>query len=214
MNMTMLRLWPFVTFPTLRHVQSWYKRVRYLSSKFDNPISSIAFRRILMSFRKRLNSSTMPCSSVLDDDNSFMTKNGVAVTVIFILTMGYSIIYHVLGNVGVASYVVNKPAHKVAVLLSAFNSVANPFVYVLGLLMPAFRSSLRKTFHVPRLRCEIHCNMNASTEHTGMTTGSTSRTEGTALAMEHASSRVTLEETTVCSNDDVHLEMTHVTHST
>ena len=209
MNMTMLRLWPFVTFPTLRHVQSWYKRVRYLSSKIDNPISRIAFRRILMSFRKRLNSSTMPSSRVLDNANSFMTKNGVAVTVIFILTMGYSIIYYVLGNVGVASYVVNTPAQKIEVLLSTLNSVANPFVYIL--LMPAFRSSLRKTFHVPRLRCEIHCNMNASTEHTGMT-GSTSGTEGTEL--EHASSRVTLEETTVCSNDDVHLEMTHVAQST
>ena len=209
MNMTMLRWWPFVTFPTLRHVQSWYKNVRNLSSKIDKPISRIAFRRILMSFRKRLNSSTMPSSRVLDNANSFMTKNGVAVTVIFILTMGYSIIYYVLGNVGVASYVVNTPAQKIEVLLSTLNSVANPFVYIL--LMPAFRSSLRKTFNVPRLRCEIHCNMNASTEHCSMT-GSTSGTEGTEL--EHASSRVTLEETTVCSNDDVHLEMTHVAQST
>ena len=174
----------------------------------DYPISRIAFRRILMSFRKRLNSSTMPCSSVLHDANSFMTKNGVTVTVIFILTMGYGRIYYVLAKVGVASFVVNSPVQKIAVLLSAFNSVANPFVYIL--LMPAFRSSLRKTFHVPRLRCEIHSNMNASTEHTGMTTGSTSGIEGTGLAMEHASIRVTLEETTVCSND-VHLEMTHST---
>ena len=191
-------------------MQSCYKHVRYVSSKFDNQISRIAFRLILMSFRKRLNSSTIPCSRVLDDANSFMTKNGVAVTVIFILTMGYSIIYYVLGNVGVASYVVNTPAQKIGLLLSAFNSVANPFVYVL--LMPAFRSSLRKTFHVPRLRCEIHCNLNANTEHCSMT-GPTSGTETTGLGMEHASSRVTLEETTVCSND-VHLEMTHVAQST
>ena len=165
-----------------------------------------------MSFRKRLNSSTMPCSSVLHDANSFMTKNGVTVTVIFILTMGYDRIYYVLAKVGVASFVVNTPVQKVAVLLSAFNSVANPFVYIL--LVPAFRSSLRKTFHVPILRCEIHCNTNASTEHSSMTTGSTPGTEGTTLAMEHASSRVTLEETTVCSNDDVHLEMTQVAQST
>ena len=176
---------------------------RNLSYKFDN----LTFRRILMSVRKRLNSSTLPCSSVLDDANSFMTKNGVAVTVIFILTMGYIIIYYMLGMIGIASYVVNPPAQKAGLLLSAFNSVANPFVYVL--LMPAFRSSLRRTFHVPRLRGITHCNSNTSTEDFG----STPRTRGTTQAMEHASSRVTLEETTVCSKD-VHLEMTHVAHST
>ena len=176
---------------------------RYLSYKFDN----LTFRCILMSFRKRRNSSTLPCPSVLDDANSFMTKNGVTVTVIFILTMGYIIIYYMLGMIGVASYVVNSPAQKAGLLLSAFNSVANPFVYIL--LMPAFRSSLRKTFHVPRLRCITHCNINTSTEDFG----SAARTTGTAQAMEHASSRATLEETTVCSND-VHLEMTHVDHST
>ena len=150
----------------------------------------------------------MPSSSVLDDANSFMTKSGFAVTVIFILTIGYSVVHYLLGMVGVAAYVVNSPAQKIGVLQSAFNSVANPFVYIL--LMPAFRSSLRKTFHMPILRCEIHSNTNASTEDVDVLE-STVRTRG--LAIEHASSRVTLEETTVCSTD-VHLEMTHVAHTT
>ena len=105
-----------------------------------------------MAFRERLNSSTATCSSVIDKVNTLMTKTGVAVTAIFVLTMGYNISYYCLGKVGVLVYVLNTPLQKIGMLLSAFNSVANPFVYVL--LMPAFRDSLRKTFHLPSLRCE------------------------------------------------------------
>ena len=107
-----------------------------------------------MTLRERIKSTTMPtCSNVIDVANSMMTKTGVAVAVIFVLTIGYDVIYYMLGAIGVVVFVLNSPVQKIGLLLSAFNSVANPFVYVL--LMPAFRDSLRKTFHLPTLGCGV-----------------------------------------------------------
>ena len=102
-----------------------------------------------MALRERLKSSTVACSNVIDAANSFMTKTGVAVTAIFVLTMGYDVTFYMLEKVGVVVFRTSSPLQKIGLLLSAFNSVANPFVYVL--LMPAFRDSLRKTFHLPTL---------------------------------------------------------------
>ena len=101
-----------------------------------------------MAFRERLNSSTATCSSVIDKVNTLMTKTGVAVTAIFVLTMGYNITHYALGEIDAVDFVLHSPVQKIGILLSAFNSVAIPFVYVL--LMPAFRESLRKTFHCRR----------------------------------------------------------------
>ena len=110
--------------------------------------ATIRFRRILMVFRERRKSSMAPSSSVIDKVNTLMTKTGVAVTAIFVLTMGYNITHYALGEIDAVDFVLHSPVQKIGILLSAFNSVANPFVYVL--LMPAFRESLRKTFHCRR----------------------------------------------------------------
>ena len=106
-----------------------------------------------MALRERLKSTTVACSNIIDAANSLMTKTGVVVTAIFVLTIGYDVIYYMLGKIGVVVYRTNSPLQKIGLLLSAFNSVANPFVYVL--LMPAFRDSLRKAFHLPTLRCGV-----------------------------------------------------------
>ena len=106
-----------------------------------------------MALRERLKSTTVASSNLIDAANSFMTKTGVVVTAIFVLTIGYDVIYYLLGTIGVVVYILNSPLQKMGLLLSAFNSVANPFVYIL--LMPAFRDSLRKTFHLPTLRCAV-----------------------------------------------------------
>ena len=106
-----------------------------------------------MVFRERKRSSIVPFSSVIDEMNTLMTKIGVTVTAIFVLTMGYSCVHSSLNKAGIVEYIINSPVQKIGMLLSAFNSVANPFVYVL--LMPAFRESFRKTFHLPSLRCGI-----------------------------------------------------------
>ena len=84
--------------------------------------------------------------------NTLMTKIGVTVTAIFVLTMGYSFVHSNLNRIGLVEYKINSPVQKIGMLMSALNSVANPFVYVL--LMSAFRDSFRKTFHLPSLRCE------------------------------------------------------------
>ena len=89
-----------------------------------------------MALRERLKSSTVACSNVIDAANSLMTKTGVAVNAIFVLTIGYDVIYYMFGTIGVVFYMLSSPLQKIGMLLSAFNSVANPFVYVL--LMPDF----------------------------------------------------------------------------
>ena len=104
-----------------------------------------------MVFRERKRSSIVPFSSVIDEMNTLMTKIGVTVTAIFVLTMGYSFVHSNLNRIGIVEYKINSPVQKIGMLMSALNSVANPFVYVL--LVPAFRDSLRKTFHLPSLRC-------------------------------------------------------------
>ena len=106
-----------------------------------------------MAFRERRRSSVAPSSSMIDKVNTLMTKTGVTVTVIFVLTVGYNPTAYTLGKVGAVVFVLHSPVQKIGLLLASFNSVANPFVYVL--LMPAFRDSLRKTFHLPPQRCGI-----------------------------------------------------------
>ena len=149
----------------------------------------------------------MACSNVIDDANSLMTKTGVAVTVIFVLTIGYDVIYYMLGAIGVVVFILNSPLQKIGVLLSAFNSVANPFVYVV--LMPAFRDSLRKTFHLPTLRCAVG-NKSAVVE--GSNTGSDGATGGNEPAPIDTSCHAKYE-TPPASPKHVQVEMTPVTHT-
>ena len=160
-----------------------------------------------MALRERLKSTTVACSNVIDAANSLMTKTGVVVTAIFVLTIGYDVIYYMLGKIGVVVYRTNSPLQKIGLLLSAFNSVANPFVYVL--LMPAFRDSLRKTFHLPTLRCGVvsKCAVvevpnNESNTATG---GNEPATTDTRCQDK--------SETAPATPKHVHVEMTPVTHT-
>ena len=160
-----------------------------------------------MAFRERLNSSTATCSSVIDKVNTLMTKTGVAVTAIFVLTMGYNISYYCLGKIGVFVYVLNTPLQKIGLLLSAFNSVANPFVYVL--LMPAFRDSLRKTFHLPSLRCHVVSKSDVIGGSRSVGTSSDTNTGRTELVTNDG--RETPGSLTISPNN-LQLDITPVTH--
>ena len=148
----------------------------------------------------------MKHSCVIDDANTLMTKTGVAVTVIFVLTIGYDIIYYTLGKTGLAVYIINSPVQMIGLLLSAFNSVANPFVYVL--LMPAFRDSLRKTFHLPRsdtmANNAIAEGSNSATSGSDTASGRGGQSAGTASDRVMASPRA-------ASPNDLQVEMTSVT---
>ena len=160
-----------------------------------------------MALRERLKSKTVACSNAIDAANSFMTKTGVAVTAIFVLTVGYDAIYYVLGSIGVVVYVLNSPVQKIGMLLAAFNSVANPFVYVL--LMPAFRDSLCKTFHLPTLRCGF---VSKSAVVEDSIAASNTVTGGNEPATVDTSCQPNAE-TPPASPKHVQVEMTHVTHT-
>ena len=83
-------------------------------------------------------------SRVIDKASQELTKTAFAVTIIFIVTIGYDLHYYLLGYIGVLEYVLNAPIQKVGVFLSNLNSCLNPFVY--AALMPTYRASVRKTF--------------------------------------------------------------------
>ena len=160
-----------------------------------------------MALRERLKSKTVACSNAIDAANSFMTKTGVAVTAIFVLTVGYDAIYYVLGSIGVVVYVLNTPVQKIGMLLAAFNSVANPFVYVL--LMPAFRDSLRKTFPLPTPRCAV---VNKCADVEDSNAASNTVTGGNETATIDTSCQPK-PETPPVSPKHVQVEMTPVTRT-
>ena len=160
-----------------------------------------------MALRERLKSTTVACSNVIDAANSLMTKTGVAVTVIFVLTFGYDVVYSALGAIGVVVYTFNSPLQKIGVLLAAFNAVANPFVYLL--LMPAFRDSLRKTFRLPTRRCAV-VSQSAVVEVSN--TRSIAATGGHEPAAIDTSCQA-MPETPPASPKHVQVDMTHLTHT-
>ena len=139
------------------------------------------FRRILMAVRERNKSSTVPCSSLVDEVNTLMTKIGATVTAIFVLSMGYTCIHYYLSRFGIVDYTINSPVQRVGVLLGAGNSVVNPFVYVL--LMQTFRDSFRKTFHLASLRCDFVSKSCFAEDSHAVGTSSDTAPEGTELTI-------------------------------
>lgn len=104
----------------------------------------ILYGQVIMAFNKRKTKSELASSRVIDKATTELTKTAIVVTVIFIIAIGVELWYYVLGYAGVVKYVQNSPEQMIGVLLASFNSFANPFVY--GLLVPAYRKSLKMTF--------------------------------------------------------------------
>ena len=148
-----------------------------------------SFRRILIAFRERSRSSTLPCSNMVDEVNTLMTKIGATVTAIFVLSLSYANIHYYLSRLGLVDFTLNSPVQKVGVLLGACNSVANPFVYVL--LMQTFRDSFRKTFHLPSLRCDVVSKCCLAEDSHAVGTSSDTAAEGTELTTSGVVVRVT-----------------------
>ena len=92
----------------------------------------------------RIRETKLGPSRIIDRASTELTKTAIAVTAIFIVTIGYDLHYYLLGYTGVAVYELGTPLQKVGVFLSNLNSVANPFVY--ALLMPMYRRAVRNTF--------------------------------------------------------------------
>jgi len=83
-------------------------------------------------------------SNVVDRAGGQVTKTAIAVTIIFIVSIGYDLHYYLLGHTGAVVYELNSPYQKMGVFLSNLNSCANPFVY--AMLMPVFRRRMAETF--------------------------------------------------------------------
>lgn len=72
-----------------------------------------------------------------------ITKTAVAVSVVFIFSLGWDAFYCLLGFTGAIEYQFNKPLQVTGVFLTALASCTTPFIYVYT--MPIFRQSLKRT---------------------------------------------------------------------
>lgn len=104
----------------------------------------IFYGLIIITFRKRQKDTELAASRVIDKATSQLTRMSIVVTVIFFITIGYDNWYYMLGNTGIIMFDINSPIQKVAIVLVSVNSACNPLVY--GLLVPAYRNAIQKTF--------------------------------------------------------------------
>ena len=102
------------------------------------------YSRILFTLATRKKNVHLATSRTIRSTSNCLTKTAVALTLIFIFSIGFGKWYYVLGNTGVIPHKPNSPVHEIPVFLAVFNSCINPCVYTI--LMPAYRKSLRRTF--------------------------------------------------------------------
>ena len=102
------------------------------------------YGKVIVTLYRRKTSPGIACSKAIDSVQSTVTKTAITLTVIFGFAIGVDAWAYLLGYTGVVEYKFGSPKQKIGVFFSLFNSVVNPFVYLV--LMPSFRLSLRKTF--------------------------------------------------------------------
>ena len=107
-------------------------------------IFCILYGKVTITLIKRRDESSLGESRLVNSAAKQMTQTAMAVTGIFILSMSMDVWYFFLGRIGLVVYVKNTLIQMVGLWLSAFNSIANPFVYFV--LLPAFRRSTIKLF--------------------------------------------------------------------
>ena len=83
-------------------------------------------------------------SLVLDSADRQITKTAIAISVVFICSLGWDAFYCSLGFAGLIEYEFNKPLQIIGVFLATFDSCSTPFIYAVS--MPLFRSAVKKTF--------------------------------------------------------------------
>ncbi len=109
------------------------------------PFCSFLFFYGMVAFKlnQRKQNTDFGSTKAIDNASKQLTKTAVVVTCIFIVALGYDIWYYLLGKFEVVVYKNNTPLQKIGVWLSSFNSVANPFVYIL--MMPVYRKCVIRT---------------------------------------------------------------------
>ena len=103
----------------------------------------ILYGKVLATLIARRDNSSFGDSNLVNSATKQMTKSAMAITIIFVLSMSWDVWYYMLGRLGLVSYIKNTVLQLIGLWLSAFNSVANPFVYFV--LLPAFRRATMKT---------------------------------------------------------------------
>ena len=120
--------------------------VSTLFSYWGIPFFFFVFFYGMVAFKlnRRKRNTDFGTTRAIDNASKQLTKTAIAVTCIFIVSLGYDIWYYLLGKFELVVYKKNTPLQKIGVWLSAFNSVANPFVYIM--MMPSYRKCVIKTF--------------------------------------------------------------------
>lgn len=118
----------------------------YLLVAYLLPVAAFTalYSHVLVTIRRRLRPVSLGAANCLSIMTLRVTKCAVAVTVIFVLTVGYDVIYFFVSSMGVTEYEFDSPQQLAGIFLNLCNSVSNPIVYVI--LLPTFRSSMRRTF--------------------------------------------------------------------
>ena len=99
---------------------------------------------VAFKLHQRRKNTDFGTTRAVDNASKQLTKTAIVVTFVFIVSLGYDIWYYLLGKFELVVYKNNTPLQKIGVWLSAFNSVANPFVYIM--MMPSYRKCVSKTF--------------------------------------------------------------------
>ena len=120
--------------------------IYYLLVAYLLPIAAFValYGRVLSTIRLRIRSVSLGASNCLSIMTLRITKCAVAVTVVFVLTVGYDVIHFFVSCMGVTEYEFDSPRQLAGIFLNICNSVANPFVYFA--LLPTFRTSVRSLF--------------------------------------------------------------------
>ena len=119
----------------------------------------VLYSGIVLNLRSKNKSASRGQSDVIDDASGIILRMAITVTSVFAVAIGYARCYFTLSFTGIIRVVVYSPEKNAAIVLNTCYFVANPFVY--GLMLPAFRRSLKKTFGCSFLWQK--CSMKSST---------------------------------------------------
>ena len=104
----------------------------------------VLYGRIVYTLRSRKCQGSAGQADVFDAASATLLRMAIAVTSVFAVAIGYAQWYFTLVFTDTIPYGFVSPQERAAIVLNTCNVVANPLVY--GLMLPAFRRSLKKTF--------------------------------------------------------------------
>ena len=104
----------------------------------------VFYSLVIAQLLKRKGEQGLGQSRLVNRAATQITKTAITVTAVFVVSLSYDVWYYMLGHTGAVVYIMNSITQLVGIWLSAFNSFANPFIYVV--LLPVFRRLILTTF--------------------------------------------------------------------